>query len=434
MGSMTGVMIEVLVIVLLLIGNGVLSMSEMAIVSARKARLRRWVEEGNPRAKDALELANSPNDFLSTVQIGITSVGILAGAFGGATIAEQIAELITFSTNLDPYADAIGLAIVVATITYFSLLIGELVPKRIALQSPELISTLVARPMRAIMMITSPLVALLSGSTATVVRLLGVKPSNDPPITDAEIHVLIDEGKRAGVFEESEQEMIASVLKLGDRQIHSLMTPRTELVWLDSKDDQQQIVAKLYTTPHSLLPVAEGKLDNILGYVETRDILLAWGGGDKLDIRAFIKEPLYVPESKSALSVLKSFRETRTHIALVMDEFGGLQGLVTVHNLVEAIVGSLPTPTEQRWQVTKRDDNSWLMDGMTPIDHFKDVLQLHELPDQEDDDYQTVAGFVLSQLGRVPEVGEKLKWEKLSFEIVDMDGHRIDKVLVSKLH
>lgn len=433
MGSATGVMIEVLVILLLLIGNGVLSMSEMAIVSARRARLRRWVEEGNPRAKDALDLASAPNDFLSTVQIGITLVGILAGAFGGATIAEQISELITFSTNLDPYADAIGLAVVVAVITYFSLLIGELVPKRIALQSPELISTLVARPMKVIMLITRPLVALLSGSAATVVRLLGLKPSDDPPITDAEIHVLIDEGKRAGVFEESEQEMIAAVLKLGDRKIDSLMTPRTELVWFDVRDSIDQIIAKLHTTPHSILPVADGQLDNILGYIETRDILLAWGSGEKFDIRAFIKEPLYVPETKTALNVLKSFRESRTHIALVMDEFGGLGGLVTIHNLVEAIVGSMPTPTEQRWQVTKRDDKSWLMDGMTPIEHFMEVLEIHELPDQEDAEFQTVAGFVLSQLGHVPAAGDHLKWGNLDFEIVDMDGHRIDKVLVSKL-
>jgi putative hemolysin len=424
--------LEILIIFLLLVANGIFAMSEIAIVSARKARLQQLADAGNAQARAALELATNPNRFLATVQIGITLVGILAGAFGGATIAEEIAARLSVVPFLAPYGETIGVGVVVLGITYFSLIIGELVPKRLALNNAERIASAVAAPMQALSTITAPAVRLLSISTDIVIRLLRVKPSAEPSITPEEIKVLIEQGTESGVFEEVEQDMIESVLRLDKRRVGAFMTPRTQIVWFDLEDTLEDIRRKIVSSQHSRFPVVKDSLDNVLGIVRTKDLLAQSLASQSLELRALLRPPLFIPESMSALKVLELFKQKGTHIALVTDEYGGIQGMVTHNDILEAIVGYIPSagePTEP--QATRRDDGSWLLDGLLHIDKLKDIFDLEKLPDEEHGNYQTVGGFVMSQVRSIPTVGQRFKWGKLWFEVVDMDGHRVDKVLVA---
>lgn len=423
---------ELFIVILLLIANGVFAMSEIAVVSARKARLQQWANEGNIRARTALELANAPNRFLSTVQIGITLIGILAGAFGGATIATKLAVVLDALPFLAPYGRALALGFVVLSITYLSLIIGELVPKRLALSSPERIAVAVAPLMRALSGLASPVVRLLSLSTDAVLRLLGVRPSAEPPVTEEEIRLLLQQGAQAGMFEAAEQAMVERVFRLGDRRVAAVMTPRTEIVWLDCHaclDDIQRTVTE---SVHSRFLVAQGTLDNVLGVVHAKDLLARALAGQPIDLAALARQPLYVPESMRALQVLELFKQSGTHIALAVDEYGGVQGLVTPSNILEAIVGDIPSAGELgEPQAVQREDGSWLLDGMLAVDEFKELFHLSALPDEEQGVYQTLAGFVIMQLGRIPAVADRFEWEGLRFEVVDMDANRIDKVLVT---
>jgi len=407
-------------------------MAEIAIVSARKARLRQLADAGNSQARAALELAANPNQFLATAQIGITLVGILAGAFGGATIAEEIATRLGDIPFLAPYGETIGVGIVVLGITYFSLIIGELVPKRLALNNAERIASAVAAPMRGLSTIAAPVVRLLSVSTDIVIRLLGIKPSAEPSITPEELRILIEQGTESGVFEESEQDMIESVLRLDERRVGAFMTPRTHIVWFDIEDSPEDIRRKIADSQHSRFPVIKDSLDNVLGIVRAKDLLNQSLAGQPLDLRALLRPPLFIPESMSALKVLELFKQKGTHVALVTDEYGGIQGMVTHNDILEGIVGYIPSAGEPAEpQATRREDGSWLLDGLEHIDKLKEIFDIEKLPDEEHGHYQTVGGFVMTQVRSIPTVGQCFEWGKLRFEVVDMDGRRVDKVLVT---
>jgi putative hemolysin len=429
--AMPSVAFELLILLLLLIANAVFAMSEIAIVSARKARLQQWANEGDTKARVALELANAPNQFLATIQVGITLVGILAGAFGSATLAKELAVALNGLPLLAPYSQAISFGVVVISITYLSLIVGELAPKRLALNSPERIASAIASPMRGLSRLAHPAVRLLSISTDAVLRLIGIQPSAEPPVTEEEIRVLIEQGTQAGMFEEAEQEMVERVFRLGDRRVSAVMTPRTEIVWLDRNASSEEIRRTIAESVHSRFVIAQGGLDNILGVVHAKDLLARSLGIQAIDLMASLQQPLFVPESMRALALLELFKQSGTHIALAMDEYGGIQGLVTPSDILEAIVGDLPLPGERAEpQVVQREDGSWLLDGMLSVDEFKELLHLSHLPGEDQGLYQTVAGFVIMQLGRIPQAADAFEWEGLRFEVMDMDGNRIDKVLV----
>lgn len=423
---------EIFILLLLTLFNGVLAMSEAAFISSRKAKLQQRADDGNVGAKAALELLASPSRLLSTVQVGITLIGIVAGAYGGTTLAGSLAPGIARIPALAPYAQEIAFTIVVLLITYLQLVIGELVPKRLALRSPERIAALMAFPMQVLSTVAKPLVWLLTVSTDWVLRLFGQRGSHEPPVTDEEIQVLMDEGTRAGVFEEAEQETVRSILSLGDRQVDSLMTPRPDIVWLDLEDPIEETRRKILESPHGRFPVAEGSLDKVIGVVRARDLVVKPNFTVE-DLRSLAQPPLFVPATLTAWQLLEMFKQKRTHMALVVDEYGGLQGVVTLHDILEAIVGDLPSNEEaedEPW-IVRRDDGSYLLDGALPIEEFKELFDIEELPEEER--YRTVGGLVLAELGRIPSAGESFTFENLKIEVVDMDGNRIDKVLVTQV-
>jgi putative hemolysin len=429
---MSDIGLEILIVSLLILVNGLFAMSEMAVVTARKSRLQDWARKGSKRATAALDLANAPNRVLSAVQVGITLIGILTGAFGGRTIADWLARQLSSIPAIQPYSNAVSLALIVMTITYFSLVIGELVPKRLALRRPERIATLVAIPLATFSRVAAPIVHLLSISTETVFRLFGKQTAHEPPVTEEEINILIQQGTDAGVFKESEQDMVEAVFTLGDRTARSLMTPRTQIVWLDLNDPMEEIRGRITESGHSRLPVARESLDQVLGVVQAKDLLAGLLKEKPLNLESALQQPLFVPRSVSALQVLESFKQSGKHIALVVDEYGGIEGLLTHHDILEAIAGEIPfSETEAEPRALQRDDGSWLLDGMLPIEEFKDIFNLETLPGENQDAYQTLGGFVFTHLGRVPVSGDRFGWDNLRFEIVDMDGKRIDKVLVS---
>jgi len=426
---------EAVLILLLLLVNGVFAMSEIAVVSSRKARLQQRAETGDTGARRALELVDNPNRFLSTVQVGITLVGILAGAFGGATIASQVAVYVRRVPSLAPYADGVSLGLVVLVITYLSLVIGELVPKRIALNHPERIASAVAGPMNFLSRASAPLVALLSASTEGVLRLLGVRRTEEPPVTEEEIAMLLEQGTQAGVFEEAEQDIVERVFWLGDQRVASLMTPRRKVVWLDVEAPPGEYRETMARHRYSRFLVCDGSLDRVLGMVEVKDLWARTLAGEPVDdLRAVLRKPLYVPESTRALRVLAMFRESGTHLALVVDEYGGVEGLVTLNDVLEEIVGDLARAgAPAAPAVVQREDGSWLVDGSLHTDEFREAVGLPERRDEDREEYRTVGGFVLTHLGRIPTAGDKFVTEGLQVEVVDMDGHRVDKVLVSRL-
>lgn len=428
---MNTLLLEIALILLLVLINGLFAMSEMAVMSARKARLQQAIDEGNARAKIALALAEHPTGFLATVQIGITLAGILAGTFGGATLAQWIAAALMAVPLLAPYSTTIGIAIVVVVITYLSLVLGELVPKRLALTAPERIAARVAGPMTILAKIVQPLVRFLSVSTDLTFRLLGIQPAADPAITLEELRILVDQGRQSGVFEDAEQDMIEGVLRLDERRVGSLMTPRTQIIWLDSADSDDMVREKITASGHSRFPVCQGSLENVLGILRIRDLLARSMTCQALDLQSLLLPPLFVPETTSALRVLALLKAQKRHIALVTDEFGSIQGLITHNDILEAVVGEMPgigEPDEPG--AVQRADGSWLVDGLLSVETFKELLGLDELPDETQDVYQTIGGFVMYQIGMIPTVGQVFIWQDIRFEIVDMDGRRVDKVLV----
>jgi putative hemolysin len=435
---MSEITTEIIFILVLIVANGIFSGSEIAVISARKIRLEQLASRGQRRAKIALKLANAPNDLLSTVQIGITLIGILSGAVAGATLAERLAAVLERIPALQPYSEGISVGIVVSVITYLSLVVGELAPKRIALNNPEQIACTVASPMRMLSRVAAPLVHLLGVSTELLLKVLGVQASEEPAVTEEEIKVMIRQGAASGMFEESEQEMVERVFRLGDRSIKSLMTPRTEIVWLDLDSPLDDTLKKVIDSAYSRFPVGKGSLDQCLGFVRGSSLLAARLSSIESDqaiqLEALIQPPLYIAESSRALNVLEHFKQAGMHIALLTDEYGGIEGLVTINDLMEAIVGDLPSAEAQdEPMAVQREDGSWLLDGLLSIDELKVLFGYDALPDEENDPYHTLGGFVMHSLREIPRTGNYFEWSGLRFEVVDMDGTRVDKVLVTPL-
>lgn len=430
---MSDIGFEVSIIFLLIIANGVFAMSEMAVVTARKPRLREWVNSGRTQAKAALELAEAPNRFLSTIQIGITLMGILAGAFAGRTVAMRLSDYLSRIPGMELYSEAVGLALTIIVITFISLIVGELVPKRIALIYPEGIATVVAVPMRMISKVSAPAVWLLTVTTEAVLGALSRRSTIEPPVTEEEIKALLRQGTKAGVFEESEKRMVEGVFSLGDKSASALMTPRSQVIWLDLGDSIDEIRTKLANSGHSRFPVGDGGLDNIVGIAQAKDLLTCTLAGETVDLKSSVHQPFFVPRSAPALQVLEMFKKSGRHIALVVDEYGSVEGLLTHHDILEAIAGEIPFGEKPlRPKALRRPDGSWLLDGMLSVEEFKEIFQLVSLPGEKRDVYQTLGGFLFTQMGRVPAESEHFEWGHLRFEIVDMDGKRIDKVVVTR--
>lgn len=424
--------IQLIFLLVLIIANGVFAMAEIAIVSVRKVRLQQLAEDGDRQARMALDLAESPNRFLSTTQIGITLIGIFAGAFGGATIADGLNVWLASFPAIEPYSEELSLGIVVLTITYLSLVLGELVPKRIALTHPEGIAMRMAGPMNALSRIASPAVSLLSGSTEILLRLLGVRRGNEPPVTEDEISALIQAGTDAGVFEEEEQELVERVFWLGDQRIGALMTPRNRIVWLDIHESVDQVRQKMIENRFARFPVGDKSLDRLVGMVQVTELWASVLAGEPLDRWTdHQRKPLFVPATLRALRLLELFRTSGVHLAIVVDEYGGTEGLVTLNDLLEEISGDLTLPTEP--SVVRRDDGSLLIDGSLTMDEVWDELDLDDRRREPRGPYNTLGGFIVGELGRIPNSGQSFEAFGLRFEVVDMDGNRVDKVLVSPL-
>lgn len=432
---MSAIATEIIFVLILIIANGIFSGSEIAVISARKVRLEQLVSRGHVNARIALKLANAPNNFLSTVQVGITLIGVLSGAVAGATIAERLSVFFAEIPILEPYREGISVGIVVSIITYLSLVIGELVPKRIALGNPEQIACSVAKPMQFLSRLTAPLVYLLSLSTDLILKLLGIQASEEPSVTEEEIKVLIRQGAKSGMFEESEHEIVERVFRLGDRSIKSLMTPRTEIVWLDIESPLAENLKEIIDSAYSRFPVGQGSLDQCIGILRGSSLLAARLSSPEVDIQAFIQPPLYIAESTRALKVLEQFKQTGMHIALVADEYGGIEGLVTLNDLMTAIVGDFTSAEDQDEPMAiQREDGSWLLDGLLSIDELREIFSDDLLPDIQTYEYHTLGGFMMHSLMHIPRSSEYFEWGGLRFEVVDMDGIRVDKVLVTSLH
>lgn len=425
--------LEVLIILFLVFSKGIFAMSEIAIVSARKARLQQWANEGNHRAGDALELANSPNRFLATVQVCITLLDVGASAYGGATIAERLSLRLEYVPYVGEYREGFALTIVVILVTYVNVILGELVPKALALHNAERVAAVMAWPMSAVSRLFSPGVTLLGASTELVLKLMGSKPSTEPPVTGDEINVMFAQGTEAGVFKESQQDMVESVIELHEKRVNSIMTPRPEIVWLDVDGTPDELREQIINSTYSRFPVCRGSLDEVLGIVHTKDMLSDCLRGREIDLNAHIRKALTIPETIPVLKSLESFKESGIHIALIIDEYGSLQGLVTMNDILESIVGDIPTHEEKESPMAvRRDDGSWLVDGMQGVDDFKELMGLGALPGEGEDTFQTLGGFVMTQLGRIPKAGDRFITGRVSYEVMDMDGNRVDKVLVKR--
>lgn len=429
---------DLLLIVLLILLNGVFAMSEMAVVSSRKARLQNLSDDGSLGAEAALKLHQEPSSFLSTIQVGITLVGILSGAIGEAALADPLSEWFGSIPLLQPYARGMALTITVVTLTYFSVVVGELVPKRLALLAPEGIASLISRPMMILARITHPLVVVLSGSSALVLRVLGARRREEPPVTDDEIKVLMEQGAEAGVFHESEQEIVSNVLRLDEQRISAIMTPRRDMVVVDLDEDESSCWQTIVDTPFSRLVVCRDGLEHVIGVLQKSDLLKAAlpGGGVTIsDLEDFLRPPLYVPESVTTQQLLESFRRARLQFALIVDEYGDVQGLVTLTDVLAAIVGELSVPEapEDR-DMLQREDGSWLVDGDVGIERVKSVLDIgDDLPGEEEHSFNTIGGFIMHVLGRIPMATDHFVAAGWRFEVMDMDRNRVDKVLLAQV-
>jgi len=424
----------ILILLVLLLVNGIFAMAEMAVASARKPRLQQWANEGQRGAQAALELSEHPDRFLSTTQIGITLIGILAGALAERSLVASVSAWLGQFPRVAPYSQTLAFVTVVLFITYLSLVIGELVPKRIALQHAERLATVFAGPLAFLSRVVGPVVHLLSTSTRVLLKIIGASSSEASPVTEEEIKVLLEQGTEAGVFEEAEHDMMKSLLRLGDRSVDALMRPRRDVVWLDIDATWEENRNKMAASLYSRFPVAHGSLDNVLGVVQAKDLLTRSLAGIPIDLKEAMRPPLFVPGALTALKLLETFKKSRTHIALVVDEYGGVEGLVTINDLFEDIVGdvaSVDMPTEKL--AVQRADGSWLLDGKIQIDDMKEAVGIPHLPEEDTGNYNTLGGFVMLQMGRVPATGDTFEVGDCRFEVVDMDQKRVDKVLVSRV-
>ncbi|MGD9870103.1 MAG: hemolysin family protein [Thauera sp.] len=424
---------EIIFLVALIVLNGVFAMSEIALVTARRARLARLAEDGDGAAAVAIKLGEDPTRFLSTIQIGITSIGILNGIVGEAALAGPLADWLQ-GLGMEQGVSEIGSTVlVVVVITYVSIVVGELVPKRIGQIDPEGIARLVARPMNVLAIASRPFVYLLAGSTALLLRILGQRESTGPSVTEEEIHAMLVEGSEAGVIEKSEHDMVRNVFRLDDRQIGSLMVPRADIVSLDLERPLAENLERVASSSYSSFPVCRGGLDDILGIASAKKLFNQSLRGEAIDLTTELQPAVYVPESLTGMELLDQFRASGTYIVFVIDEYGEIQGMVTLHDVIESVTGEfLPHDTEEAWAV-QREDGSWLLDGLIPIVELKDRLGIRTVPEEDKGRYHTLSGMVMWLLGRVPNTGDIATWESWRFEVVDLDGKRIDKVLATAL-
>jgi len=425
---------DLILVLTLILLNGVFAMSEIAIVSSRRARLLQMADAGGTGARHALTLASEPTRFLSSVQVGITSIGILNGAIGEASIASRLRPSLEQVPVLAPYAETLSLGIMVILLTYVSLILGELVPKRLALTHPEAIASIIARPIEVLATIGRPIVTLLSVSTDTILRLLGVRQVKPPAVTLEEIRVLLEQGADEGVFESAEHEMVTNVLNLDDRHVGAVLTPRSDVVFLDVRDPLDTNRQKLRQDLHNVLPLCDGGLDHVLGFVRSTTVLEKLLEGSTIDLPVLAEKPLFVPETMSLMTLLEQFKRTRLPVALVVDEFGGIEGLVSLTDVIASIVGDLPPEPGEEPMIVRRDDGSWLFDGGIDLDSVLRTLDAESiLSDEDRQHYHTLGGLAMLALGRVPRTGDVFERGSYRFEIVDMDGNRVDRVLVGRV-
>jgi putative hemolysin len=441
---------NLIVVFVLSVASGLFVMSELAILSARKVRLQQAANQGNRGARIALKLASNPNNFLAAGQIGITLITIIVGTLGEKTLSELFREGLEPTSFPKRYLEGFCSVLAVVLVTYLTLIISELVPKRLALNAPEGIAARMAAPMSLFAKVATPIVYLLNSSTEVILKILGIRPSTEPQVTEEEIKVMIEQGTEAGMFEQAEEDIMKRVFQLGDRRVSSIMTPRPEIIWLDVEDSEEEIRQTLREESHARFPVCRDGLDELLGIVQVYNLLRGSmdhqdhqdsqnGDHERLNISHSLRAealqaPLFVPESTRALKVLEMFKQTGDQMAFVVDEYGVIQGLVTLTDILQALVGDLPSAEElQEPQAVQREDGSWLFDGMIPIYQFKEVLNIEaaELPGEHRGNYQTLGGFVVMHLGRIPRSADHFIWGDYRFEVVDMDGNRVDKVMVS---
>ena len=424
---------EILIIIGLILLNGIFSMSEISLVSARKFKLENAAKKGNVNAKKALDLANSPNTFLSTVQIGITLIGILTGIFSGEKITSDINAAISSVSFLQPYAESLSVLVVVIIVTYFSIVFGELIPKRVGLLFPERISMVMARPMHLVSKVAAPFIWLLTRTNDMVLRLFGIKENMDNKVTEEEIKAMIQDSTDQGDIQKIEQDIVHRVFALGDRRVGELMTHRSEVAWLDIEDSLGAIKQKSADSLHTIYPVSKGSLDNLQGIVSLKEFFPRNFNSESFDLTSFIRKPLIVHDNTPAFQALEKFREAKTHFAVVVDEYGTIQGVVSMDDILDALVGDVSERDQDEYQIVQRAENSWLADGQIP---FYEVLHYFGLTDIEQEetngDFNTIAGLILTKCGRVPSTGDKIVWRDFEIEVVDMDGLKIDKVLITR--
>jgi putative hemolysin len=426
--------VEILVIFLLILINSMFSMYELAMVTAKKQKLEQYKAEGDNRAAKALKLLENPNKFLSTVQIGISLISILSGAFGGANIALNLSRWFVERGMRDGLADGLSLIIVVLIITFFSIVIGELIPKRIALTKPEVVARSLSGIMSVISDLSKPLISLLDWSTELGIKILGIKVSNEPTISEEEIRLLLAEGRSTGVFNEAEQDYVEGVFRFTERRVDALMTPRSDIDWIDLDDSREEIVNAIRESKFSILPLAEDNLDEFVGMINTKDLAGLDLYSDSVDFRKLAHDTNIIPENTSALKAFEQFRDTGVHDALVIDEYGSVIGMVTLFDVLESIVGDIPVnEMDTDIEVVETGENSWSLDGMLPIDELKELIEIKNLPEEDKVGYQTLSGLVMYQLGRIPEIGDKFDIEDFSFEVTDIDGLRVDRVSVTRI-
>ncbi len=423
--------LEIVVILLLIVVNGVFSMSELALVSVRRARLAVLERKGVAGARTASLLADDPQRFLPTVQVGITLVSILSGVFGGARVGHHLAEYLVGYPYVGPFAEPVALGVVVVVVTYLTMVLGELVPKQLALRRPEHIAARVARPIAGLARIAGPVVWLLSASSSLILRLFGLHRAPKPMVTEEELKALLTEGAQAGVLEVEERDIIERVLRLADKPVRAIMTPRTELAWIDRTSNRREIAATLKATPHSRFVVCDGSVDNVVGVVQAKDVLDRILSGGDLSVAASLRQPLVMPDTVSALDALERLRPDPLGIALVLDEYGSFEGVVTAADVLQAIVGDPAGPGGHGGNGHAEGEPTLLvLDGLTPVDELKDRLQLPDLP--AEGHYHTVGGLVLALLRRVPQPGDRIVFGGWRFEVLEMDGRRVDRVQISR--
>jgi putative hemolysin len=425
-------MTETLIILGLLILNGFFAMCEIALVSSRKSKLEREAKQGSNGAKIALDLLKEPEKFLSTVQIGITLVGIVAGAYGGEAFTKDLQPYLEHISWIKNYAEEVAFVLIVTVITYFSLIIGELVPKSIALNNPEGITITFAPFMKGLAIVTYPFVAFLSLSTKLFLKVLMIKERNEPPVSEDELKYMIETGSQHGVIEKQESEIMHSVFRFGDRKADNVMTQRRDISWININHSKEEILANIFQSGYTKFPVCDESLDKIIGVVSIRDILMYANDGSNFDLKAHLIEPIFIPRTTPALKILDTFRKKKVHVGFVVNEYGGTEGLITLHDLVENLIGDFPEVGDNDdVQIIKREDGSLLIDGELKIDDLKKEIKLDKLPNESN--YATLAGFIIYQLHVIPKAGDSFIYKDYKFEVIDMDGNRIDKVLIAKV-